>query len=244
MWNDISILEEKKKENVRHVAVANCRHCDDSPPKSVRNWLEVWLRRSGLRKINCAGEQYDAWGGEHRGKNEEKKHKWKKKQKSKILCVNTEIYEISREHCTYQCDEVKYQLFDVIHRPSSVNFINVKRTNFSYEHCFGSFFSSYMYIEKWHSYKKFVRKMLMKLTPSGIIKALYVKVMPNKKTRLQNKMSQKWRKYFNFYPFSAVLTITLSTYSLHLCGVKLLTFAIDTIELKCIEFPKQLHWFY
>jgi len=47
----------------------------------------------------------------------------------------------------------------------AVNFINVKRTNFSYERCVLAAFSSYMYIEKRHSYKKFVRKMLMKLTP-------------------------------------------------------------------------------
>jgi len=46
-----------------------------------------------------------------------------------------------------------------------VNFITVKRTIFSYEHCVLAAFSSYMYVEKWCSYEKFVRKMLMKLTP-------------------------------------------------------------------------------
>ncbi len=49
-----------------------------------------------------------------------------------------------------------------------VNFINVKRTNFSYEHCVLAAFSSYMYIEKRRSYKKCVRVTLMKLTPVGI----------------------------------------------------------------------------
>jgi len=46
-----------------------------------------------------------------------------------------------------------------------VNFIIVKRTNFSYERHISAAFSSYDYIEKLRSYEKFVRKMLMKLTP-------------------------------------------------------------------------------
>jgi len=52
--------------------------------------------------------------------------------------------------------------------PSSplVNFINVKCTNFLYKHRVLAAFSSYMYEEKWRSYEKFVREMLMKLTPS------------------------------------------------------------------------------
>jgi len=45
-----------------------------------------------------------------------------------------------------------------------VNFINVFRTNFSYEHHFSSFFSSYMYVEKRRMYENFVRLTLMKLT--------------------------------------------------------------------------------
>jgi len=45
-----------------------------------------------------------------------------------------------------------------------VNFINVKRTRFSYKMLFWQLFSSYMYIKKRRSYKKFVRKILMKLT--------------------------------------------------------------------------------
>ncbi len=52
-------------------------------------------------------------------------------------------------------------------RLSGVNFINILRTNFSYEHCFGSFFYVHVTREKLPkqcSYKKFVRKMLMKLT--------------------------------------------------------------------------------
>ncbi len=46
-----------------------------------------------------------------------------------------------------------------------VNFINVKRTNFLYEHGILAAFSSYMYVEKRLSYKKFVRKMFVKLIP-------------------------------------------------------------------------------
>ena len=41
-------------------------------------------------------------------------------------------------------------------RPS-VNFINVKRTNFSYKRSVSAAFSSYMYVEKRHLHKKFVR---------------------------------------------------------------------------------------
>jgi len=48
---------------------------------------------------------------------------------------------------------------------AAVNFIKVKRTSFSYECIVLAAFSSYMYVEKWRSYEKFVRKMLMKLTP-------------------------------------------------------------------------------
>ncbi len=48
-----------------------------------------------------------------------------------------------------------------------VNFINILRTNFSYKHSFGSFSlvtCTYKKLPKWRLYKKFVCKMLMKLT--------------------------------------------------------------------------------
>jgi len=48
-----------------------------------------------------------------------------------------------------------------------VDFINILHTNFLYERYFGSFFYIHVTREKlpkWHLYKKFVRKMLMKLT--------------------------------------------------------------------------------
>jgi len=48
-----------------------------------------------------------------------------------------------------------------------VNFINILRTNFSYEHHFGSFFCVHVSREKLLkrcSYKKFARLTLMKLT--------------------------------------------------------------------------------
>ncbi len=49
-----------------------------------------------------------------------------------------------------------------------LNFINIKRTNFSYELCFGSFY--YVHVTRtklpnWRSYQKFPRLTLMKLTP-------------------------------------------------------------------------------
>ncbi len=57
---------------------------------------------------------------------------------------------------------------------SGVNFINILRTNFSYERCFGSFFlvtCTYMYVEK-AAETTFVKKcaliMLMKLTVGSI----------------------------------------------------------------------------
>jgi len=52
----------------------------------------------------------------------------------------------------------------------AVNFINVKRTNFSYERHVLAAFSTYMFVEKRRSYEKCVRKMLMKLTLARIIK--------------------------------------------------------------------------
>jgi len=49
---------------------------------------------------------------------------------------------------------------------SGVNFINVKRANFSYKCWFWQLFSSYMYVPKQRLYEKFVRLTLMKLTPA------------------------------------------------------------------------------
>jgi len=52
-------------------------------------------------------------------------------------------------------------------RLSGVNFINILRSNSLYERCFGSFFYEHVTREKLlkqHSYRKFVHKMLMKLT--------------------------------------------------------------------------------
>ncbi len=51
---------------------------------------------------------------------------------------------------------------------TAVNFINVKRTNFSYERHFGSFYYVYVTekkLPKLCSYKKFAHLTLMKLTP-------------------------------------------------------------------------------
>jgi len=51
---------------------------------------------------------------------------------------------------------------------TGVNFINVKHTNFSYKCRFGSFYNVHVTrkkLPKWHSYEKFARLTLMKLTP-------------------------------------------------------------------------------
>jgi len=53
---------------------------------------------------------------------------------------------------------------DVIFNRAGVNFINILRARFSYEHHVSAAFYSYMYVEKRRSYKKFVRIMLKKLT--------------------------------------------------------------------------------
>jgi len=52
-----------------------------------------------------------------------------------------------------------------------VHFINILCTNFLYECCFSSFFYVHVTrgkLPKWHSYKKFVRKILMKLTACAL----------------------------------------------------------------------------
>ncbi len=43
---------------------------------------------------------------------------------------------------------------------ASINFINILPANYLYEHCFGSFFSSYMYMEK-AAKMTFVQKIIM-----------------------------------------------------------------------------------
>jgi len=68
-----------------------------------------------------------------------------------------------------ETSEMTFYVVSYSHRRPAVNFINIKRTNFSYEHHISAAFSSYMYIEKWRSHKKFVRKMLIKLTPVELI---------------------------------------------------------------------------
>ena len=48
------------KRNIRHVTVADRGHCDNGPPEAVRNGLEVGVRRTGLRKINCTWKENHA----------------------------------------------------------------------------------------------------------------------------------------------------------------------------------------
>ena len=49
------------KRNIRHVTVADRGHCDNGPPEAVGNGLEVGVRRTGLRKINCTWKENHAW---------------------------------------------------------------------------------------------------------------------------------------------------------------------------------------
>jgi len=73
-----------------------------------------------------------------------------------------------------------------------VNFINVKRTNFSYEHRFGSFYYVHVTRKKLpiqHSYKKFAHLMLMKLTLGGEAKESVSKkdILAGQNRKLKNK---------------------------------------------------------
>lgn len=43
-----------ESNHVRHVAVSYGGHGYNGPPEPVRNWLEVWLRRPSLGKVNSA----------------------------------------------------------------------------------------------------------------------------------------------------------------------------------------------
>ena len=49
-----STKKDLKHKAIRHIAVSNGGHCDHRPPETVRNGLEVGVRGSSLRKINCA----------------------------------------------------------------------------------------------------------------------------------------------------------------------------------------------
>jgi len=71
----------------------------------------------------------------------------------------------------------------------SGNVINVKRTkNSSYKRRVLSAFSSYMYVEKRHSYEVLVRKMLMKLTPSvNFINVFFVRKFVQSQTLSREK---------------------------------------------------------
>jgi len=64
--------------------------------------------------------------------------------------------------CHISCDNLRWAV---------VNFINILRTNFLYECCFGSFFYVHVTrkkLQKQRSCKKFVRKMLVTLTPERL----------------------------------------------------------------------------
>ena len=62
------------KRNIRHVTVADRGHCDNGPPEAVGNGLEVGVRRTGLRKINCTWKENHAW--KNKQKNILEKHLW------------------------------------------------------------------------------------------------------------------------------------------------------------------------
>ena len=42
------------EQYVRHITITDGSHCDYGPPKPVRNGLEVGVRGTSLREINCA----------------------------------------------------------------------------------------------------------------------------------------------------------------------------------------------
>ncbi len=67
-----------------------------------------------------------------------------------------------------------------------VNFINVKRTNFLYERCFGSFYYVHVTrkkLSKQCSYEKFARLTLVKwtagITQGSVAKVITIKMKPN-----------------------------------------------------------------
>ncbi len=50
-----------KKTNIRHIPIADCRHCDDCPPEAVWYGFEVGLRGACFGKVYCTGEEDHTW---------------------------------------------------------------------------------------------------------------------------------------------------------------------------------------
>ena len=67
---------------VRHISITDGGHGDDSPPESVRNRLEVRLRRTSLSEINCA------WKEDHAYRDAKKRKKNKKRKRNQELSYN------------------------------------------------------------------------------------------------------------------------------------------------------------
>jgi len=81
-------------------------------------------------------------------------------QKADIFKIRIAIRKAREGCCRCLTRAQPYKTISRSYLVPIVNFINVKRTNFS------EAFSSYIHVDKRLSYKKLVRKMLMKLTPS------------------------------------------------------------------------------
>ena len=47
-------------KHIRHVTISDRGHGDHGPPEAVGNGLEVGMRRTGLREINCTWKENHA----------------------------------------------------------------------------------------------------------------------------------------------------------------------------------------
>jgi hypothetical protein len=82
-----------------------------------------------------------------------------------------------------------------------VNFINVLRTNFSYEHRFGSFFSSYMFVVKavlkQHSYEKRVHNCWWNWRQVSFSSTFYKQLLLRQIPKAQKRVST-WLSFWAF----------------------------------------------
>jgi len=94
---------------------------------------------------------------------------------------------------------------------TTVNFINVNRANFSYK----SSFKAKTWLEKRHLYEKFVRKTLMKLTPTW----LFMPVIPRRYTACKDvvKSCKGYRKIWNkcLFTIAVLLKSALDSHFWH-----------------------------
>ncbi len=103
--------------------------------------------------------------------------------------------------------------FGLLTLVSGVNFINVKHANFLYESLFGSFFYLNVTREKLpkrHSYKKFSRLMLMKLTAGLICLILFFVLIDhdNQQVNPEMKINHSSKSYRAFHRFRQAIYIS------------------------------------